>query len=62
MREVSITTANQGISKLIREIERGQRVLITRRGKPVAMLQPMPLGEKKPEPRRQATLRARKAA
>ena len=34
MREISLMTANQEFSKLIREVERGQDYLITRRGLP----------------------------
>ncbi len=40
MREISLMTANQEFSKLIREVERGQGYLITRRGQPVARLIP----------------------
>ena len=40
MRTVSLMTANQEFSKLIREVERGEGVLITRRGRPIARLVP----------------------
>lgn len=40
MREISLMAANQEFSKLIREVERGQDYLITRRGQPVARLIP----------------------
>ncbi len=40
MRTVSLTTANQDFSKLIREVERGEELVITRRGLPVARLLP----------------------
>lgn len=40
MRRVSLMTANQGFSKLIKEVERGERFLITRRGRPIAELGP----------------------
>ena len=33
-------TANQQLSRLVRAVERGQRFLITRRGRPVAELVP----------------------
>ncbi len=33
-------TANQQLSRLVRDVERGQRFLITRRGRPVAELLP----------------------
>ena len=40
MRTVSLMTANQKFSTLVREVERGQDFLITRRGRPVAKLIP----------------------
>ena len=40
MRTVSLMTANQEFSKLMREVERGEGFLITRRGRPVAKLVP----------------------
>ena len=40
MRTVSLMTANQEFSKLIKEVEQGQDFLITRRGRPVAKLVP----------------------
>jgi len=40
MRTVSLMTANQEFSRLIQEVERGQEVLITRRGRPIARLMP----------------------
>lgn len=40
MRTVSLMTANQEFSRLIREVEQGQGVLITRRGRPIARLVP----------------------
>ncbi len=40
MRTVSLMTANQEFSKLIKEVERGEGFLITRRGRPVARLMP----------------------
>jgi antitoxin (DNA-binding transcriptional repressor) of toxin-antitoxin stability system len=33
-------TANQEFSKLIKEVEQGQRLLITRRGRPITKLAP----------------------
>ncbi|MCB1887601.1 MAG: type II toxin-antitoxin system prevent-host-death family antitoxin [Rhodocyclaceae bacterium] len=38
MRTVSIRDANQSFSRLIREVEAGETVVITRQGKPVAKL------------------------
>ena len=40
MRTVSLMTANQEFSRLIREVEHGQGILITRRGRPIAKLLP----------------------
>lgn len=42
MRTVSIRDANQSFSRLIREVEAGETVVITRQGKPVAQLRPQP--------------------
>ena len=43
MRTVSIRDANQQFSRLIKEVEAGETVVITRQGKPVAQLSPRPL-------------------
>ncbi len=40
MRTVSLMTANQEFSRLIKEVERGEDIVITRRGRPVARLVP----------------------
>ena len=40
MRTVSLMTANQQFSRLIREVEAGEDVVITRRGRPIARLVP----------------------
>ena len=40
MRTVSLTTANQELSKLIKDVELGEGFLITRRGRPIARLVP----------------------
>jgi prevent-host-death family protein len=40
MRTVSLMTANQEFSKLIKKVEQGEGFLITRRGRPVAKLVP----------------------
>lgn len=39
---VSITEAKRQLSKLLRAVESGEQVIITRRGKPVAQLLPAP--------------------
>ncbi len=38
MQTVSLMTANQNFSKLIRQVERGENFVITRRGLPIAKL------------------------
>ncbi len=40
MRTVSLMTANQDFSRLIKEVEQGEGILITRRGRPIARLVP----------------------
>lgn len=40
MRMVSIRDANQNFSRLVKEVEAGETVVITRQGKPVAELGP----------------------
>ena len=40
MRAVSAREANQAFSRILREAESGDTVVITRRGKPVAVLAP----------------------
>ena len=40
MRTVSIRDANQNFSRLVKEVEDGETVVITRQGKPVAQLSP----------------------
>ena len=42
MRTVSLKEANQQFSKLIAEVEKGESVVITRRGQPIARLSPQP--------------------
>ncbi len=49
MRTVSLMTANQEFSQLIKEVEGGKRLIITRRGRPVAILAPH-RGEKTADP------------
>ncbi len=41
MREIPLMTANQEFSRLIKEVERGESFLISRRGRPVAKLTPI---------------------
>ena len=40
MRHVPLMTANQEFSRLMKEVEQGEGFLITRRGRPIAMLVP----------------------
>lgn len=42
MRLVSVREANQNFSRLIAEVEKGETVLITKNGKPVAQVRPQP--------------------
>lgn len=49
MRTIPLMAANQQFSKLIREVERGEGFLITRRGRPVAKLVPH-TGDKMDDP------------
>lgn len=44
MKRASVTQAKKGLSALLREVERGERVLITSRGRPIAILAPFDLG------------------
>lgn len=44
MRTVSLTIARREFSRLIEEVERGESVLITRRGRPLAELTPHRVG------------------
>ena len=40
MRAVTVREANQGFSELLAQMEHGEEVLITKRGRPVAVLSP----------------------
>jgi prevent-host-death family protein len=40
MRQVSLRDANQNFAKLIAEVEAGEQVVLTRRGRPVARIVP----------------------
>lgn len=54
IREVAIRDANQGFAKLIREVEAGQEVVITRRGRPVARIEPIRGGRRVLTPEQEA--------
>ena len=45
--EISISVAKKRLSELIRAVERGEKVVITRHSKPVAQLAPPPRGRRK---------------
>jgi prevent-host-death family protein len=40
MKTITAREANQGFSDLLAQVERGEEVLITKRGKPVAVISP----------------------
>ena len=42
MRELSMREANQNFSRLIAEVEKGETVIITKNGRPVAKVAPQP--------------------
>jgi prevent-host-death family protein len=44
--EISVAEAKNRFSQLIREMEEGEPILITRNGKPVAQLVPAPQGRR----------------
>ena len=56
MRSISAREANQSFSRVLSEAERGDTVVITRRGKPVAVL--APYASRLPRGREQAVKRA----
>ena len=39
---ISLRQANQNFSRCIEEVERGQEFIVTRRGRPVAVISPAP--------------------
>ena len=52
MREVSLREANQNFSACIAEVEAGERLILTRRGEPVAEI--VPYTRNKPDPKKEA--------
>ncbi len=52
MRRVSLREANQNFSSCIAEVEGGERLVLLRRGKPVAEI--VPYTKRKPDPKREA--------
>jgi len=57
MKKVTVRDANRGFSALLAQVERGEPVLITRRGNPVAIL--LPYGAPMTAPRQAAIDHAR---
>ena len=53
MRQVSLREANQNFSSCIAEVEAGERLVLTRRGQPVAEIVPF-TGKRKLDPEREA--------
>ena len=49
MREMSVREANQNFSRVIAEVERGETVIITKNGRPVAKVSPQP-GDRRDDP------------
>jgi prevent-host-death family protein len=46
MRSIGIRQLRQQASTLLRDVERGERIEVTDRGRPVALLVPMPGGDR----------------
>jgi prevent-host-death family protein len=56
-RSVSAREANQQFSRILRDVEAGTEILVTRRGRPVARIVPaQPSGERRPTPEQEAAL------
>lgn len=53
--QISLREANQNLSQLIKNVEKGEELVITRRGKPVARLVPV-AAERKLSPAQLAAL------
>ena len=43
---VSLREVNQHLTQYVKAVEAGERIVITRRGKPVALLSPLPAEER----------------
>ena len=54
MRQVSLRDANQNFAKLIAEVEAGEQVVLTRRGRPVARIVPETPRKRELTPEQQA--------
>jgi prevent-host-death family protein len=56
-RSVSAREANQQFSRILRDVEAGTEILVTRRGRPVARIVPaQPSGERRLTPEQEAAL------
>jgi prevent-host-death family protein len=56
-RSVSAREANQQFSRILRDVEAGTEILVTRRGRPVARIVPaQPSGERRLTPAQEAAL------
>lgn len=55
-RRVSLREVNHRLTLYVKAAEAGERIVITRRGKPVALLSPLPRREEDLEPARQEAL------
>ena len=53
---VSLREANQHLTRYVKAAEEGERIVITRRGKPVALLSPFPEQERALSPTQEAAL------
>lgn len=54
--EITVRDANQGFSRLIAQVERGVRFIVTKKGKPVARIAPADAQDGAREQRRQAAV------
>jgi prevent-host-death family protein len=57
MREMTVREANQNFSKVIAEAERGETIIVTKNGKPVAKITPQTL-DRTSDPEWQSAYRA----
>ena len=53
---VSLREVNQNLTRYVKAAEAGERIVITRRGKPVALLSPVPRQEQSLSPEQEAAL------
>ena len=55
-RRVGLREVNQNLARFVKAAEAGERIVITRRGKPVALLSPVPCEERVLGPEQEAAL------